>query len=252
MMNEYDGKRSAQHLTRNAEIDSIYDKEIQMKACNTIRSTVTLNSVALILVFSLGGSVSFAAKNTAAVSIGDVVTEMKGKLNLNDQQVKDVTAALTDLSNTLNTLVNKQEGAPEDNDPHDFINGVKDAQAEYQKNLKSILNDSQMQSYDALKEQVIMDALDNLAAIKLMDIQDQIGFSDDQLNKLTPVLGQSMRGLIQIAWKYAGERLRLGEKIRIARELKEIQHKSEREVKEILTPDQYKKWETYKKQQQGK
>jgi hypothetical protein len=85
-----------------------------------------------------------------------------------------------------------------------------------------------------------------------MDIQDQFGFSDDQVNKMTPVLGQSMRGLIQISWKYAGERPRLGEKIRIARELKEIQHKSGREVKQILTPDQYKKWETYKKQQQEK
>ena len=115
------------------------------------------------------------------------------------------------------------------------------------------LTDSQMQSYAALKEQVIMDALDNLAAIKLMNIQDQIGFSDEQLKKLTPVLGESMRGLIKIAWKYAGERrIRLGEKIRIARELKEIQHKSEREVKQILTPDQYEKWEAYKKQQQGK
>ena len=62
-----------------------------------------------------------------------------------------------------------------------------------------------------------------------------------------------MRGLIKIAWKYAGERrIRLGQKIRIARELKEIQHKSEGEVKQILTSDQYKKWEAYKKQQQGK
>jgi hypothetical protein len=110
-----------------------------------------------------------------------------------------------------------------------------------------------MQSYDALREKVIMEALDNLAAIKLMDIQDQIGFSDEQLNKLTPVLGEDMRGFIKIAWKYAGEsRIRVLEKIKIARELKEIQHKSEGKVKQILTPDQYKKWEAYKKQQQGK
>jgi hypothetical protein len=197
--------------------------------------------------------VSFAAKKGGEISVGDVVTELKTKLNLNDQQVKEVTTALTDLSNRLNALVNKQEGAEEDNDPHEFINGVKEAQADYQKKLKTILTDSQMQSYNALKEQVIMDALDNLAAIKLMDIQVQIGFSDEQLNKLTPVLGEDMRGLIKIAWKYAGEsRIRPLEKIRIARELKEIQHKSEGKVKQILTPDQYKKWETYKKQQQGK
>ena len=224
-----------------------------MKVFSTNKPSVIVISLVLLLIFNLSDSVSFAAKKGVEVSVGDVVTALKTKLNLNDQQVKEVTAALTDLSNRLNTLVNNQEGAEEDNDPHEFINGVKEAQSDYQKKLKAILTDSQMQSYAALKEQVIMDALDNLAAIKLMDIQDQIGFSDEQLKKLTPVLGESMRGLIKIAWKYAGERrIRLGEKIRIARELKEIQHKSEREVKQILTSDQYEKWETYKKQQQGK
>ena len=224
-----------------------------MKVLSTNKPSVIVISLVLLLVFSLSDSVSFAAKKGADISVGDVVTKLKTKLNLNDQQVKEVTTALTDLSNRLNTLVNNQEGAEEDNDPHEFINGVKEAQADYQKKLKTILTDSQMQSYDALREQVIMEALDNLAAIKLMDIQDQIGFSDEQLNKLTPVLGEDMRGFIKIAWKYAGEsRIRVLEKIKIARELKEIQHKSERKVKQILTPDQYKKWETYKKQQQGK
>ena len=224
-----------------------------MKVFTKNREAVTLFSLVLLVVFSLSSSVSFASMKDGDISVGDVVTTLKAKLNLNDQQVTEVSAALTDLTDRLNTLVNNQEGAEEDSDPHEFINGVKEAQSDYQKRLKAILTDSQMQSYAALKEQVIMDALDNLAAIKLMDIQDQIGFSDEQLKKLTPVLGESMRGLIKIAWKYAGERrIRLGEKIRIARELKEIQHKSEREVKQILTPDQYKKWETYKKQQQGK
>ena len=224
-----------------------------MKVFSTNKPSVIVISLVLLLIFNLSASVCFAAKKSADTSVGDVVTKLKTKLNLNDQQVKELTTALTDLSNRLNTLVNKQEGAEEDNDPHEFINGVKEAQADYQKKLKTILTDSQMQSYDALREKVIMEALDNLAAIKLMDIQDQIGFSDEQLNKLTPMLGEDMRGFIKIAWKYAGEsRIRVLEKIKIARELKEIQHKSEGKVKQILTPDQYKKWEAYKKQQQGK
>ena len=224
-----------------------------MKVLSMNKPVTALISLAMFLFLSLSATVSLAATKGADISVGDIVAELKTKLKLNDQQVKEVTAALTDLSTTLNTLVNNQEGATENDDPHEFINGVKEAQAHYQARLKQILTDSQMQSYDVLKEQVIMEALDNLAAIKLMDIQDQIGFSDDQLKKLTPVLGESMGGLIKIAWKYAGERrIRLGEKIRIARELKEIQHKSEQQVKQILTPDQYTKWEAYKKQQQGK
>ena len=224
-----------------------------MKVLSMNKPVTALISLAMFLFLSLSATVSLAATKGADISVGDIVAELKTKLKLNDQQVKEVTAALTDLSTTLNTLVNNQEGATENDDPHEFINGVKEAQAHYQARLKQILTDSQMQSYNALKEQVIMDALDNLAAIKLMDIQVQIGFSDEQLNKLTPVLGEDMRGFIKIAWKYAGEsRIRVLEKIKIARELKEIQHKSEGKVKQILTPDQYKKWEAYKKQQQGK
>jgi hypothetical protein len=222
-----------------------------MKVLNFNRPAVRL--ITLMMFLFLGSSVSLAANKDADISVGDVVTKLKTKLDLNAQQEKDVTAALTEFSSTLNTLVNNQEGAEEEGDPHEFIDGVKKAQADYQDKLKKTLTSSQMQSYDALREQVIMDALDDVAAIKLMDIQDQIGFSDDQLKKLTPVLGESMRGLIKIAWKYADEsHIRIGQKIRIARELKEIQHKSEREVKQILTSDQYSKWEAYKKEQQKK
>jgi hypothetical protein len=224
-----------------------------MKALYVNKSTVAQFRLLMVLFLIAVGSASQAANKGADTSVSDIVAKLKTKLELNDQQVKEVSSALTELSSTLNTLVNNQNGAEEDGDPHEFINGVKKAQGNYQEKLKKILTSSQMQSYEALREQVIMEALDNLAAIKLMDIQDQIGFSDDQLKKLTPVLGESMRGLIKIAWKYAGdERIRFGQKIRIARELKEIQHKSEREVKQILTSDQYKQWEAYKKQQQGK
>ncbi len=224
-----------------------------MKSLNVNSSTVALFRVLMVLFLMAVGSASQAADKVTDTSVSDIVAKLKTKLELNDQQVKEVSSALTELSSTLNTLVNNQNGAEEGGDPHEFIDGVKEAQSNYQEKLKKILTSSQMQSYGALREQVIMEALDNLAAIKLMDIQDQIGFSDDQLKKLTPVLGESMRGLIKIAWKYAGDkRIRFGQKIRIARELKEIQHKSEREVKQILSPDQYKQWEVYKKQQQGK
>lgn len=211
-----------------------------------------ITALVLFLLLLLSSSVSFSANEGPDIAPDELVTELKTKLNLNDQQVKDLTAALNELAKTLDALIDKQETA-KDEDTHEFINGVKHAQEDYQKKLKKILTPSQLDSYNALREKAIMDAMENLAAIKLMDIQDQIGFSDDQLNKLAPVLGKSMRGLIKIAWKYAGQRrIRLGQKIRIARELKEIQHESERQVKQILTDEQFKKWEEYKKQQQEK
>ncbi|MDH3948515.1 MAG: hypothetical protein OEU74_06100 [Gammaproteobacteria bacterium] len=213
------------------------------------KSASTLIGVLLFLFAMLTSPVSYGASAMDDFSPKEIVAELKGKLALNDQQAKDLTAALSELGKQLHALIEKQEAAKEEDDPNEFIRAVKQAQADYQKKLKGILNDKQQESYNSLREAAIMDMMKDLAAIKLMDIQDQVGFSDDQLKKLTPVLAESMRGLIKIAWKYAGERLRLGQKIRVARQLKEIQHKSEREVKQILTEAQYKKWEELKKQQ---
>jgi hypothetical protein len=180
----------------------------------------------------------------------EIVAELKPKLDLNDQQVKDMTAALGELGKTLGALVEKREAAGEEDDPHEFINDVKQAQEDYQKKLKGILDDKQLQTYFELKEAAIMDMMKDLAEIKLLDIQPKIGFSDDQLQKLVPVMAESMRGFIKIAWENAGKHLRLRQKIKIAKELKRIQSKSQQQVQQILTGEQYQKWEELKKQAQ--
>jgi len=205
----------------------------------------------LILVF-LTGSIAIGAEKQATITPDEIVAELKTKLDLNEQQVKELTAALTDLSQQLDALIAKREAATEDDDPNEFIHGVKQAQADYQNKLKKILSSSQLESYNALREKVIMDAMKDLAEIRLLDIQPHVNFSDEQLQKLIPVLAESMRGFMKIAWKYAGERLRLGQKIRVARDLKRIQSKAQKQVQQILTEDQFKKWEDYKKQQQDK
>ena len=183
----------------------------------------------------------------------DIVAELKPKLDLNDQQVKDLTAALGELGKTLHALIEKQDAAKEEEgDPNEFIKGVKQAQSDYQKKLKGILDDKQLQTYNELREKAIMDMMKDLAEIKLLDIQPHVGFSDEQLQKLIPVMAESMRSFMKIAWEHAGKHLRLGQKIRVARDLKRIQNKSQKQVQQILTGDQYQKWEEVKEQQQEK
>lgn len=95
-----------------------------------------------------------------------------------------------------------------------------------------------------------MDMMKDLAEIKLLDIQLKVGFSDEQLEKLVPVLATSMRGFMKIAWENAGKHLRLRHKIKIAKKLKHIQSDAQKQVQQILTGEQYQKWEELKKQQQ--
>lgn len=222
-----------------------------MKLVTFKNPALTMIGVVLCLFMLMSSSVSLGANQGTAITPDELVAELKPKLALNDQQVKDLTAALAVLSKKLDGLIAKQEAAGEKDDPNEFISGIKQAQSDYQEQLKKILTSAQLGSYNTLREQVIMDAMKNLAEIRLLDIQPQVKFSDDQLNKLVPVVAESMRGFMKIAWEYAGKRLRLGEKIRVARDLKKIQSDAQKQVQQILTPDQLKTWEAIKKQQQS-
>ena len=197
-------------------------------------------------------SVAWGAANHFAVTPQEIVTELKGKLELNVQQEKELTTALTGLSNTLNGLIAKQEAAGKEEDPSAFIRGVKKAQVDYQGKLKTILSKAQLNTYHELKEKVIMQAMESLAEIRLLDIQPSVKFSDQQLKKLVPVIAESLKGFVKIAWQYAGERLGVLRRLKVAAELKRIQSKAEEQVQTILTPEQYKKWEAYKQVQQQK
>ena len=217
-------------------------------ACNI--SVSSFLGFVLFLLLICYCQVSFAADKMDDFAPDDIVAELKPKLELNEQQVKDLTAALGELGKQLHTLIEKQEAAREEGETEDFIKGVKQAQSDYQKKLKGILTDKQLQTYNELREAAIMDMMKDLAEIKLLDIQLKVGFSDEQLEKLVPVMATSMRGFMKIAWENAGKHLRLRHKIKIAKKLKHIQSDAQKQVQQILTGEQYQKWEQLKKQQQ--
>ena len=97
-----------------------------------------------------------------------------------------------------------------------------------------------------------MDMMKDLAEIKLLDIQPKVGFSNEQLDKLVPVLATSMRGFMKVAWEHAGKRMRLRQKIKVVKQLKRIQSDAQQQVQQILTGEQLQKWEELKKQAQAK
>jgi len=86
---------------------------------------------------------------------------LKTKLDLNDQQVKDMTAALGEFGKTLHALIEKEDANKEE-DPNEFIKGVKQAQADYQGKVKGILTDKQLDDYNAIREAAIMDRMKEL------------------------------------------------------------------------------------------
>ena len=129
-----------------------------------------------------------------------------------------------------------------------MIKGVKQAQDGHNKELEKIFTKEQVQQYNALKEKVIKGMFNDLAEIKLMDIQPKTSISDEQVTELVPILGNSMYSIIKIAWENAGKTLRAPQKIKLAKEMKRIQADTRAGIEKVLTPEQLKAWDKYKEE----
>lgn len=180
----------------------------------------------------------------------DVVTFLSQELKLDDQQTQKMSASFEQFGNTLDQLLEEQEA--EDADPDALIKGVKRAQDAHNKELEKILTPDQFKQYNALKEKAIKEMFNDLAEIKLLDIKPKTNISDEQILQLAPIIGGGMYKIVKIAWENAGKRLRVPQKIRLAKQLKRIQADTRAGIEKVLTPEQLQAWDKYKEEQKKK
>lgn len=201
----------------------------------------------LIAIMAFAGTFGVAVSSSAAEEdVADVMEMLNQELKLNPEQSKQLSAKIQQFVDTLDRLKTDQE--KEDADPDALIKGAKKAQEEYLTSVKKILTTEQFNQYTALKEKTVKGMFRDLAEIQLMDLQPKVGFSDEQLTQLVPVLGDTLFQVITLAWEHAGKRLRIGQKIRLAKQLKKIQKDSHTAVSKVLTPEQLKTWDQIKAQ----
>lgn len=211
-------------------------------------AVIRLLAVSIITLCFLLTGTSLAEASDQGNSSGDVMAMLSEELKLNEEQIKKLGPEIEKFVTTLDRLKADQE--KEGAEPDDLIHGAKAAQDEYLKSVKSILTPEQFNRYNALKEKAIKQMFADLAEIQLMELQPKVGFSDKQLTQLVPILGDALFQIISIAWQHAGQRLRLGQKIKIAKELKHIQKDSRNAVSKVLTPEQLQTWDKLKEQAQ--
>jgi len=180
----------------------------------------------------------------------DIMAMLTKELKLSDDQSKKLDTEIQKFAKTVDQLKADQE--KEGAEPEDLVKGAKKAQEEYIDQVKKILTPDQYKQYEAIKEKALKGMFEDLAAIKLMDIQSKIDISDDQLDKLAPIMGDSLYQVVTLAWEHAGHRLRVGQKIRLARELKHIQKQARDDSSKILSKEQMAAWDKLKEEQQKK
>ena len=201
----------------------------------------------IITILMVGMLVVTTTDSMASTDSEDIVEFLAQELKLDDQQKQNLGAEMDKYANQLNQLVEDQEA--EDADPDALIKGVKKAQDGHNKELEKIFTPEQFKQYNALKEKIIKGMFNDLAEIKLMDIQPKTSISDEQVSQLVPILGNSMYNIVKIAWENAGKKLRAPQKIKLAKKMKGIQADTRAGIEKVLTPEQLKAWDKYKEEQ---
>ncbi len=175
----------------------------------------------------------------------DIVSELQEELQLNDDQAEQLSAALVKYSQELNTELAKHEDA-EEPDTKAMIGDIKKAQDNYRYELADILTDEQYDAYLNYVDKVMTEMFGDIAEIKLMDLQPILDLSDEQITQLNPVLGEGMLGLVKVVFEYGDKKMNKRTQIKMGKKLKKIQSNTDSGVKEILTPEQYEKYQEYK------
>jgi len=222
-------------------------KEIEMKRDKAQHGVL---AVLTVVIFLLGMPFLPGSDLIADDDSDDTLAMLSKELKLSDEQTSKLGPAIQKFADTVDGLKADQE--KEDAEPNELIQGVKKAEEELNGELKEIFTPDQFTQFNAMKEKAIKGMFNDLAEIQLIDLQPKVGFSDDQLTQLVPILGDGLYQVVTIAWENAGKHLRIGQKIKLAKKLKHIQKESRDAVSKVLTPEQLQTWDKMKEQAKNK
>ncbi len=208
--------------------------------------TNVFKSIFLIAVF-------FTAFSSYAQEEGgmqELVAGLQEPLDLSDKQVNQVETLLTQYRAKMDGILLKYEDQ-EEPDVGAMIGEIRGARDGYRKDLQGILSKDQYGKYMAKVDEVITGMFNDLAEIKMMDVQSEIDLTDGQVESLVPIVGKSMLSTVRLLFENAGTRLSLPKKIGIAKNMKKIEKEKRAGMEQILTPDQLAAYDKYKEEQKA-
>ena len=100
-------------------------------------------------------------------------------------------------------------------------------------------------------DQILTGMFNDLATLRLLDIQPAIALTDKQVMDLTPILGNSMKQTVQLLFENMSEKLSLSKKLKIKNGMKKIEKEKVASMENILAPAQMGAYEQYKEEQKA-
>jgi hypothetical protein len=179
-----------------------------------------------------------------------VLEEMTEALELSEEQVEQVGKLMGKFMQDLHVATETPEG--EEGDRQAMLSGVKKARAEYNTGLQGVLSEEQFVIYEEMVDQTFQDIFEGLAGIKIIDLQPVLELTDEQAEALEPVMGTAMRQMVAVLVEYGDQRLTKPKKIQVGKKLKKINSNMQAGMQEVLTEEQWAKYEAMKEEAKNK
>ena len=176
--------------------------------------------------------------------LDDIVKEITEEIQLDETQSKALETQMGKFTISLQLIFDKYEEA--EPDPQAMLTDIKHAREAYQKDLKADIGKEKYQAYTAFVDKVVLEILGEAAALRLMDVQDPLKMTDDQLLAMKPILAKAMKGILSTLMQYIDKPMNVRTKLKVATSLKSIKKTLEKETATVLTAEQIAKWNELK------
>lgn len=233
-----------QYLERNI----LTNKQLKGNKMKTLKSFFSVLQIVMLL-FVITSFINNS--NIIAQDLDDILEELKVPLELTEEQEPQVAELLGKYATELNEMMAKNDES-EEVDPKVLIGDFKSVQDSYQKGLKKVLSKDQYKKYEELVKGILLEMFTDIAEIKLIDLQEPLNMTEDQLEKLAPVMGESLMGVVKVVIEYGDKKMNMRNKIKIGKRLKKIKSKTDTETAKILTPEQIETWDKIKEENKKK
>ncbi len=213
------------------------------------RAVQWLLLTALLLTLALVTS----APAQAQPAMGDpseLAEELQAALELDDDQTEATRQALLGFAKNLEGLHAQQEAA-EEPDGQAMLAGIGQARDAFFKDMAGILSKEQNAQFQGMVDEVMNEIFSTVAEIKLIDLQQPLALSDEQLTQMAPVMGTSIRSIFQLVMDAAGKRMGVPQKLKMARSMKKIKADTDAQLATILTPQQQQQMQAMREQQKA-
>jgi hypothetical protein len=198
-----------------------------------IKSTI-ISLVAFISIFSF----TYQAE---AQDVEDLVIEISEAIELDETQTNALEKQMGLYVISLQLIFDKYEEA--EPDPQAMLTDIKNARAEYHKGLKEEIGKEKFKAYEGYTEKVKLEVLGEAAGLRLLDLQDPLKMTDEQVLQMKPIMAKAMLGIMNTLMKYVDKKMNVRTKLGAANSLKSIKKTMERETAQVLTGEQIKKWD---------